>query len=339
MKKNILFLFIFVASLNLFSFPINDYDFHLAELQISPITAAMGGLNVISIKDPFAVYQNPAILGEVEQSVFSISFKMKNKEDQNITDIINAGNILKEKQISFINLSAKKAGFSFQPLVSIHEKSNYFVSNVQYQDYIDYKLNSYQVSGGFDKNEISWGFTAKFLSGRLIYLKEKQIESTELFNIDSFIDDNSKGFSFDLGFIYTKSNIKYGLVFYDLFSHLYWKNNPNRTLTKRFAFGTGYSSNGYDLTAGIDGKLNKNSNSQYHFGIAKNVLTDENPNNPKSLDFRAGVYSHDFKNEDDIFTSFGVGYFIKIFKIDCSVTSFGMNSENNSYLISTSIAM
>ncbi|HOE92070.1 MAG TPA: hypothetical protein PLV22_08850, partial [Candidatus Cloacimonadota bacterium] len=79
MKKISLILIFFFTLVLLQSFPINDFNYHLPNNTISPYSAGLGGINLVSAKDNLAFYDNPALLSVVRNMTFAASFNVPDK--------------------------------------------------------------------------------------------------------------------------------------------------------------------------------------------------------------------------------------------------------------------
>ncbi|MCD4651540.1 MAG: hypothetical protein K8S56_07125 [Candidatus Cloacimonetes bacterium] len=338
--KYLILLMVSFGSL-LFGFPISSYDFHTPVHQVSPVVEAMGGMSVTYESDSALMYNNPALLPFVENGVVTASFKMEHKQGMSFSEVMSMANILKKNQFTYASVYAAKGGFGWYPLASINQSRTYNSTGEIYREYEDYQLDAVQFAFGTQVEDItavdiSWGMSFKYIFGRLVYLEEKQTGNSWL--REEFYDERVKGYSADLGFLLKQEGFSAGLVFYDLFSRLYWEDSANRVITKRASLGFQWGIGNYALTTGISRKLNLKKEQEYHLGIVRQFELNT-PVGEGVLLFRTGIHSEDFANEDAIFTSFGTGYYIKQLRIDLSATTNGMVLKNNRYLISISVGL
>ncbi|MEA1973325.1 MAG: hypothetical protein U9N34_08545 [Candidatus Cloacimonadota bacterium] len=318
----------FIAILS--SFPIKDYDYHIIENTISPVTAAMGGMNVTNIDDCALLYNNVALLSYLKYSTMQLSARVNLDEEQSFSEILHFSNTLKQTIINYFSFTIDTGGFAYQPLANVHQNRTWGDS-IQYKEYEDYQLSSYQI-GISEKNDyLSYGLNLKYLSGRLVYLKEHSYDDNWL--KDDFIDDKVNGFSADLSFSIMKDHYAYGLNLYDVFSKLWWRDNPNKNLVRRAAFGTQIMRNGNIYMSGVSSRLELDTQHLYHFGIQRTLIAKG-----RAIPIRMGAYSRKFAYADEIFISFGMGYYIgQTFRIDISATNNGFDLNKAKYLLSFSL--
>jgi hypothetical protein len=212
--------FSFLAAQGLPALPISSYDYHILPNTVSPITLGMGGINLTNAGDFFTSYDNPALLADNDGTAIATSFLLKNTQDLNFAEMMQLSNLLNNKQFNYYTLVTSKSAFSYQPVASTH------ISRIAgaYSEYYDYKLDKLQMSlAASDEKyaKFSGGISVKYLSGRLIYLKER-ISGSNMIR-EAFIDNKVKGFSTDLGLTWKETNFTWGACFYDIFSRLYWE--------------------------------------------------------------------------------------------------------------------
>jgi len=320
--------------------PIADYDYTLPESNVSPIAMGAGALNLTNSNDPFCAYGNPALMADNKLGSFSLSFRLTAEEDLDFYSAISVSNTLKDKQFKYFVLNTGAVSFSYQPVASVHISQ--FSEDGLNSEYYDYKMDKVQVSwGGRDENypKLAAGINLKYLSGRLVYLKEHKVGNSLI--RDGFIDDKAKGVSGDLGITYKMGNIVYAASFYDLLSMLWWENYDSVTLQRRAAAGLGFEGTNSHYYAGIQSKLAKKPETTYHlgYGYRWNLTPGSNSSstgNSSSFDLRVGTYSHDFYGTDNINFTLGAGYYYRNFHFDFSLNSTGMKLADSDYLFSIS---
>ena len=319
--------------------PITSYDYTLPANNVSPIAMGTGALNITNAEDPFCAYSNPALMADNKLSSLSLSFCLTNQEDIDFYEALSLSNTLKDKQFKYFVLNTGAVSFSYQPVSAVHISQ--FSNDGLNSEYYDYKMDKVQFSwGGRDDNypKFAAGINLKYLSGRLVYLKEHIVDNSLI--RDGFIDDKAKGVSGDLGLSYKMGNIVYAASFYDLLSMLWWENYDPVTLKRRAALGLGWEGTNSHYYAGLQSKISQEPETTFHFGYAytfnlgkNNYSTTQNRN---SVDLRVGVYSHDFYGTDNINFTFGGGYYYKNFRFDFSLNNTGMKLSDSDYLFSLS---
>ncbi|MBP7309762.1 MAG: hypothetical protein KA984_00555 [Candidatus Cloacimonetes bacterium] len=315
--------------------PITSYDYALPENYVSPIGMGTGAFNLTNGDDPFAAYSNPALLADNEISSFSTSFRLKNEDDISFWEAASIGNTLRGKQFKYFVLNSKMVSFGYQPVASVNISEITGASS----KYYDYKLDKLQFSiGGKDKkyNRLGAGLSAKYLSGRLVYLAEHIVGDNMV--RDAFIDDKVKGFSTDLAFTYDAGDITYAACAYDLFSRLYWENYDSESITRRMAIGMGYDKNNSHFNAGIQNRIAKDAETSYHLGYGYQWDMGSSTQR-QTMDLRLGTYSHDFYGADNINFTLGGGYYYKNFRFDFSLNSIGMKLADSEYLFALSLGI
>jgi hypothetical protein len=217
---------------------------------------------------------------------------------------------------------------------------------VRYRRYYDYQLDKLQISfAGKDEKytTLAGGLNVKYLTGRLVKLDERFTNNTTTVTDNPLIDNKVKGVSTDLGLSYATENYIWGLCFYDLYSRLWWESYDAKSLTRRAAMGFQYKTKGLSLLASAEGKMAKESDTTYHFGLVKdwNFGTEStDPGTPKTsqdLIVRAGIFSHDFNGTDNINFTLGSGYNYNMFRIDFALTNTGMQLRDSEYLFSLGV--
>lgn len=331
-KKYYFILFVLFTFLSLSGFPITDYDYHICENAISPITAAMGGINVTNLDDCALIYNNPALLSYMKTSTMIISAKYDPEEEKSFSEVLHSSNTLKDAKINYFSFTIDSGGFAYQPLAKINIDRSWDDSlSVSHKEYHNYYLDAYQLAFSEKNDYLSYGLNLKYLTGRMVYLKEHLYDSNWI--KDEFIDSTVQGFSADLSFSVRRETYAYGLNFYDVFSKLYWKDHKNANLVRRFAFATQIMGENFIYTSGVSSRLEFNSKHNYHFGIQRNMQFRN-----QIIPIRAGVYSQKFDKAKNIFVSFGFGYYIgDNFRIDISATSNDSDIHTTKYLLSFSL--
>lgn len=330
MIRNLLLALLLIMSAQLFSFPIDSFDYHVADNTVSPITAALGGMNTSNYQDPNCIYYNPGMLTEFKSGRMAIGFSMDPENDEGFNTLLKKSNLINNTKLNYFSIATNKGGFAYIPLANFEQdKVDTLLNKKIYQSYY---MNAWVLAFADRRVAMDFGINLKFLQGRLVYFEEDFIEG--IWQKNQFIDDSAMGFSFDLGFYKRNKNYSYGLVLYDILSHLYWDDHSNKPLTRRFAVGSQLTSTYGIITSGITGRLKKSMHRKYHIGYQRNFIL-----NQRTMISRVGVYSKDFKNAENIYISFGLGLKIqKNFSIDMSITNNDGQIDNSKYLISFTLA-
>ncbi len=325
-NKIILSIFLIVFISTVFAFPKLNYDFHTANSYVSAIASGMGGNPIFSEGDPFCGYFNSASVGLVEKENIGISYKYSAKSPESIYQSIAPLNFIQKGHLSGIAMSAPKGGIFYLPLVDIHE--NTFTDSV-HKFYKDYTLNSFQIAISEKQKNFIFGLNVKYIYGRLVNLNQKLVANQ--WQTESFFDDKAKGFSFDLSSIYQKGNMLAGISFYDLFNKIYWKNSSNKNLVKRLSYGVQKDNENSTVYISVLQKARFDAEKEYHFGYEKKIN-----GRLSNLNLRCGVYSKDFKSEEDIFFTFGTSYVVRSFKIGIAIINSEWLVKNNQYVATIS---
>lgn len=341
----LLIAFTCLSAQTLSTLPVQEYDYHIPANVISPIALGMGGLNVTNGADYFTSYDNPALLADNEGTAFATSFLLKKTEDMAFVDLMKASNLLKDKQFMYFTLITKNAAWSYQPVSSINISEKYDEAGTTFSRYYDYQLDKVQISLAAKDEKYSkfgGGINLKYMSGRLVYLKEKLVSG--YLRREAFVDNKVKGVSGDLGFTWKEEKYTWGLCFYDVYSRLWWESYNSKSLQSRAALGFQYNMDNLALMASLQGKLSKYSDATYHFGLVKNwKWTIENGSNGKPVEqnivIRTGMFSKDFNGTKNINYTLGSGYNYNMFRVDFALTNSGMQLRDSQYLFSVGMGI
>ena len=323
--------------------PIQSYDYHTPENNVSPVSIGVGGLNLTNSSDFFGSYDNPALLANSGAASLAISYRLKNADQMNFYQAMQISNALKDKQFKYFSLVTKNAAWAYQPVAGIHLSE--WNATGDTTQYYDYQLDKWQASYGLndqDNKALSAGVNIKYLTGRLVYLKERKVGVSLI--REAFIDDKIKGFSADLGFAYTQDSYSIGAAVYDVFSRLYWENYDSKQLTRRAAAGFQINNGSLSLLGGIQGKISSDPETTYHFGVVQDWNFDSqsftnDTETSQNLILRIGMYSHDFYGTENINYTFGSGYNYNMFRVDFGMTNQGMKLRDSEFLFSIGVGL
>ncbi|HAN41665.1 MAG TPA: hypothetical protein GX398_04730 [Candidatus Cloacimonetes bacterium] len=323
--------------------PITEYDYATAENNVSPIAIGVGGMNLTLDNDPYCSYSNPALLAHMRNAQVFTSFRLTSDKPMSIAEVSSLSNALKSKQFKYFGLSTKQMGFVYQPMSRINISE---ITDDGRNLYYDYALDKVQLSiAASDEKHASFsgGLSFKYLSGRLVYLKERRSSST-VFVREAFIDNKVKGFSTDLGFMLETGDFRFGAVAYDLLSRLYWESYPSRSISPRLAFSSTYVKDNLAMNIGVMGKLKKQTDSTIHLGLQHNWNwgrghTASGATIQHNIPLRVGLYSKDFYGTNNINFTFGSGYSYNMILFDFSINSPGLKLRDSEYLFSIGVGL
>lgn len=324
-------------AVTLSAFPVTSYDYQIPRLQTSPVAAGMGGLNLSYVNDPGIVYSNSALLAQTTGSVISLGMQLQDRDQMDATEIFNASNVLHKNQIVSLHFAAEKGGVGIRSLANIDEKTTWTAHDNVYHEREKYQLTAYQVGMAETRGRITWGIGAKYLNGRLVYLKERELGSQRV-TVD-FIDDRLHGVSFDFSATVHYESFTWGFSLWDIYSHLWWMDHEDRVIIKRMGTTFGWQAGNITLITGTQRQWNTASDQTYHVGVEYGISMSDNPDAPASIMLRGGAYSHDFENEETTWSSIGAGYYFNSYRIDASMATHDMMLANTRYLITVSVGM
>jgi hypothetical protein len=326
---------------------VQEYDYHTPANIISPITMGMGGINLTNAGDYFAANDNPALLADNTGSAAATSFIIKQDAPATFAQLMNANNLLKDKQFMYYSVITKQAAWSYQPMASVHISEFTSTGSNTYREYFDYQIDKLQLSlAGKDDEftKLAGGVNLKYLTGRLVKLTERY-EYGDWVTQGSLIDDKVKGVSGDIGLTWQEGDFIWGSCIYDIYSRLWWENYESESLKRRIATGFQYNMDNLALLGGIQGRVAKYPETTYHLGLlrsftwgAESSVTDTQVAQQNLL-IRAGLYSKDFNGTQNISYTLGSGYNYNMFRIDFSLTNSGMQLKDSQYLFSVGVGL
>ncbi|HPY96245.1 MAG TPA: hypothetical protein PL063_03435 [Candidatus Cloacimonadota bacterium] len=329
--KKISFILIFFFTLVLLqSFPISDFNYHLPNNTISPYSAGLGGINLVSAKDNLAFYDNPALLSVVKNMTFAASFNVPDK-NQSTNDLLNANVLARDSKFRAFGIQAQNVGFLYNELAN----DSFDQADSLFNTYQDFKLRSFGLSfADTTSANLNVGLSLRYLDGRLVYLRE--IMQDTLYYKDEFIDSKAMGFGTDLGIYGKKFGLYYGFVVHDLFSKIYWEGHPNTKIHTRGSFAAELRGNNTSLISSVTSLWNIHETPIYSQALNYTRVIG-NPNQPQILDLRFGATSVDYKKSDNIMFTYGTSYMIKTFKLDIAAQTRGLKINTAQYMFSLSI--
>ena len=320
--------------------PVQEYDYHITDNVPSPITLGMGGLNLTNAADYFTSYDNPALLADNTGTSFAASYRLANEDEIGFADVVSVSNLLKSKQFMYYTLITKNSAWSYQPVASTHIST----LSATTAEYYDFQLDKLQISLAASDEKyarLSGGINIKYLTGRLVYLRER-INYSNMIR-EAFIDNKVKGVSGDLGFTWKEDKFTLGASLYDVLSRLWWEDYGSKKLARRAGMGIQYNGESYALTAGLQGKLASDAQTTYHFGYVKNWNWKSSTRSKRDINqnlvLRAGLFSKNFNGTDNINYTLGSGYNYNMFRMDFALTNTGMQLRDSKYLFSVGVGI
>jgi len=336
------------------AFPINTFDFRLPTSSSSPIEAALGGLNVTSGEDYYLIFSNPALIRQLKQTNFSISFALLPDNYDEYESVLKTHQSLQDNNLRGMAFQTRQFTLGYQVLAQekwkrltiienddADERSASFMrSNEKYSSiedkktYQNYKLNMLAFGIADSVGVLFYGFTGKFLYGRMVYLEEKLNfnSENEEENI-SFIDSSAWGYSFDLGLNNKSKHVSYGIVFYDIYSKVDWDKNPKGKIKPRLGMGTELYGKNYSYGIATNSKAVWKQDPFYSFFYTHKYF-EKNKQDFQTSVLRLSATSKNFKSQENTFFNIGFGYYIKIIRVDIALQSKGMKSDQTQYIMS-----
>jgi drug/metabolite transporter (DMT)-like permease len=331
-KSGLLILILFVSH-KLLSFPIDTYDFNLPTTSTSPFAASLGGLNVNSVNDPFLMNGNPALLRKLQKTVFGVSFAIPPRDYDTWDELFSSDQLLNNNSLRAITFQSKNVGLSYNVLANERNRLFPIDDSPDFEFYQNYRMASYNIAFADSSGNIHYGFNAKLLNGRMVYLTR----STEENNLeDIFIDSTAWGYSFDLGMTTGKDGFTYGLVVYDVMSNIGWKDHKNGRVRTRIGAGLDYEVNKSQMGTGINARWGFKDPPWYNVYYSYLVDIGE-PNSGQKMILRSGMMSEKFKRQDEILFCLGLGYVIKMVNLDMAFQSKGWKSRDTQIMFSISL--
>ena len=319
------------------AFPVTSYDYQHPHQQISPVAAGMGGLNLSLAGDPGLLYANPALLGQNKSTVVSVGFKLQDRDEIDAAQMLNAANILRKNQLVSLHVAAEGGAFAIRPLASIDEQRSWEAGGTVFTEDENYLLTAYQLGMAETSGKVTYGLGFKYLNGRLVYLRQHE---TELGSVtDEFVDDRLHGLSIDFGLTVDLGAVTWGITAWDVYSHLWWMHHTDRTITKRLGTTLGWQSGNTALVVGTQRQWNTASDQTYHAGVQHALSLGGDAENPRGLLIRAGAYSHDYEHAETVYSSLGLSFYMKAFRVDTSMATHDLALNNTRYLVTISMGM
>ena len=326
-------------SVYLSAFSISTYDFRLPTSSSSPIEAALGGINVTSANDYYLVFSNPALIRHLKQSNFSLSYGFVPEDYDEFEHILRTAPSQKDNYYRGMAFQAKQIGLGHQVLAS--DKYTLIDSLAARKIYQNYRLESIAAGISDSVGFFNYGFTGKFIFGRMVYFSEYNPsllrDDTEPIDMENyFIDSTSYGYSFDLGLNARSRFISTGVVFYDVYSMIDWKGQTNGKIKPRLGMGTEMFGKNFSYGIATNSKAIWKQDPFYSL-FTTYKYTVKNQDMLHTTTVRFSMTSKTFHDQDKIFFNFGFGYFYKIVRLDAALQSKGWKANETQYLISLSL--
>ncbi len=339
MKQTLLILILLISTAAFCDeFPDGTYDFHIPERQVSGIVSSFGALSVTYSDEPGLVYNNPALLAYAKQGVIGTVLKVDSDEKKSFSEMIKFNSMFKSARFDYLTIIGESSGFAYYPLHREYQNDIWEDDDdLTHRTYKDYKLDTFHLGVGEIKNKVAWGIGMKYHTGSLTYLTETLQDSVWVRN--DFTKDDIDGFSFDLGMLYNYNYFRIGFALYDFYSHLYWRKHSNQVLQQRAALGLQVGNSAYKLLISGQMKLDKKPDPTYHIGLERGFSFSENEKVPNSFFLRFGCFSEQYDNEDNVFQSWGFGYYYQMIRFDFSMLTHGFKGNTSRYQLSMSMGL
>ncbi len=319
-------------------FPDGDYDFHIPQRQVSSIVSSFGTMSVTYQNEPGIIYNNPAMLAYSKQGIIATVLKVDSDEEKSFSEMIRFNSMFKSARFDYMTIYSEKAGFAYYPLHREYQNDIWIDDqDVSHRTYKDYNLDTFHFGVGEIKGKMAWGLGMKYHTGSLTYLTETLHDTLWVRN--DFTKDDVDGFSFDFGMLYNYNMVRIGFTLYDFYSHLYWGKHNHQILQQRAALGLQVGNEAYKLILTGQAKLDKDPEATYHIGLERGFSFSENPNVPSTLFLRFGCFSEQYDNEDNVFQSWGFGYYYQMARLDFSMLSRGFKGNTSRYQLSISMGL
>ncbi len=338
--KNTLLMLLLTIAVGAFGveLPIETYDYHIPERQRSGIVSSFGAMSVTYQNEPAIVYNNPALLAYAKAGVIGTVLKVDSDEDKSFSEMIKLNSMFKAARFDYLTIYGEKAGFAYYPLYRAYDNYNWTDDNdTEHRIFREYELDTFHMGVGDIEDKIAWGLGFKYHVGSMTYLTETLHDTLWVRN--DFTDDEVNGYSLDFGMLYNYEYLRVGLTFYDFLSHLYWRKHENKILQQRAALGMQLGNDAYKLLITTQMKLDKRPEPTYHIGLERGFSFSENENVPSSLFLRFGLFSEEYDNEDNVFQSWGFGYYYSMARLDFSMLSRGFKGNTSRYQLSITMGI
>ncbi len=336
--KLVTLILLLAATLYCGEFPDGEFDFHIPTRQVSGVISSMGAMSVTYQDEPGIIYNNPAMLAYATAGVVGTVLKIDSDEEKSFSQMIKFNSMFKAARFDYLTIYSEKTGFAYYPLHREYENDIWVDDNdISHRVFKDYKIDTFHLGLGDIKEKMAWGLGIKYYNGNMTYLTETLQDSIWVRN--DFAKDDLVGYSVDLGMLYNYEYIRLGLTFYDLFSHLYWKKHSDHVMQQRAALGMQLGNNAYKLIITTQAKLDKHPQATYHVGLERGFSFSENEKVPSSLFLRFGIFSEEYDNEDNVFQSWGFGYYYSAVRFDFSMLSRGFKGNTSRYQLSMSMGL
>lgn len=269
----------------------------------------MGEVGATVTGSPQSPVYNPASLGEVRGSAFSMDFQLAKQSNLPEAALLKSSS-LRDKKLSYLGFAGKGRAIFYRPLTDYDE--------IDSTDTYNYTQNSVRVSqfGLSASQETEKGYSVgmglSYLSARRGYARAETGEPPVL----ELADGN--GFAVDLGFRDQKGDVSYGLSLKNVVGLIYWDKYKTDQLPMIVRAGLGFQP---VPVFGFYSDYEKRfftgetpDTDLYHFGIELAPVT--------WLVLRTGAASENLN--DQAKTSFSWGFSFgsgKLYTIDASVKS------------------
>jgi len=341
----LLVLFVLFLTANIFasSFPISYYDYLNFSNNFSAEVAGSGGLNLTRPHSTDTSYYNPALLAFRETTTISMTYRYlfeKERVYDNLHIPERGSTDWDKDDFCYLGIDSENVGFSYLSFASLQLDRIVENNGVTERHYIDYYLNGYRVSFADRSGLLAFGLNLTLLSGRVVYFRDSILEKGERRGTTGdFIDSRGWGYNLDFGAAVKNGSMSYGLTIPNILGKVYWRDNPDYSLQRRFNLGIQYGTDRDFITFGLSRKFNFSSNSTYHLGLQQLISFGLLRGEYQFMPLRLGLFSEKFTRIKDLGYSIGTGYTYKILQIDVSYMMLDQEKNRHTILMTLSVGL
>ncbi|OGS44337.1 MAG: hypothetical protein A2539_01080 [Elusimicrobia bacterium RIFOXYD2_FULL_34_15] len=321
-KKIIIIIFLFICFTAMSSAkesaPLPDFIYNSRTVDAKAI--GMGEAFVAVCNNASVAYWNPAGLKFLDRRYFTTSINIRKDTKASSEDLFIADS-LKGKKLVFLGLTGSRKAISYIPLTD-------YTGTFENKD-IEIRANKYVFSSANQySSDMTMGVNINYISATLGVI--------DRIKPDINISDGN-GLSVDLGFLYTYYNpIRLGLNLENFPGYIWWNDYKTQKLKPRLRTGLSTRITDWLLVSADYENVYSIKEEFYHYGLQQTVS--------RHMYVREGLVSKGlFKNSDDKYVTFGLGYEISILQIDLANKIYKLNNANkdkvNDYVLSLSLSL
>jgi len=338
-----LFILPVMANLSAITFPVSFYDYQSFSNGYSAEVAGTGGLNLTRPHSTHAAYYNPALLAFRDRTTVTLTYRYnfeKSRVYDNLQMPEHSSIDWYKEDFCYLGIDSENVGFSYLSLANLQLDRMVEANDFRERHYIDYYLNGYRLSFADRSGLLAFGLNLTLLSGRVVYFRDSsQIEGKDDGLAKDFIDSRGWGYNIDFGAAVKSGYLSYGLTVPNILSRVYWRDNPDHSLQRRFNLGLQYGSDDDFVTFGLSREFNFSADSTYHLGVQQLLSFGLLRGDYQFVPLRLGLFSEKFKRIKDLGYSIGTGYNYKVVQIDISYTMLNQENKRHTVLMTLSLGL